>query len=511
MSAYDVIVLGGDPNGLTAAAYLAKKGRKVLLLESRDTVGGLAASRAFHKGYRDAGLTWDTSEVSDAVIKDLGLDSHGLTRDTSGREIFVPDGKRGFFLRDDVARTAESLARVSETDAEAWTQFSAFLGRIKPVMNALMTDLPTGVEQLNAGDLWGLARKGMAMRRLGRKDMQELMRVNLLATRDYMLELFENPLIQGAVAAPAHQAAVDGPFAPGMNALLLLQLCARQAPLVGGAPALVTALKNAASQAGAELRTGVQVQQVRVSGGSVSGITLADGETLDAPSVLAACDPRKLAAEYLAPFAYSMKETHAIQHFRGRGVTAFVNLALNAPPAFSCREDEHPVEVRMAGDLIYQEQACDAVKYGQLAEKPVLEINIPSAKDDTCSHGDGAVMTVMSHYAPYALNDGWSDETKAQVLDRALAVMDQHTPGIRDKVVGSEVITPLDLEQDYGLVQGHLYMGEHALDQLVVRPTLRSTGYRTEINGLYLGSGGSRPGGKLTCLPGYNAARTILN
>jgi len=503
MSKTDVIIIGGGHNGLTAAATLAKAGRSCVLLERRAILGGLAAREEFYKGYRSAGVLWDTEAVSDQVIDALGLENHGLTRDTEGTELFVPDDEKGFILSDNVAATANELGE----DGEAWRQWSTFLTRIKPVMRRLFDDLPTGIEGLSWGELIDLAGRGLKLRRLGRADMLTLMRINLLATKDYLDELFTSQRLKAALALPAHAHGTAGPYAPATTANLLLDLARRGRPLVGGAPALIGALENAAKAAGGTLRTDAEVARITVAAGKVTGVALTSGETLEAETVIATGDPKLVFGQLLAPEHVNLEQEQAFRCFRSRGTAARVRLALKGELRFPSRPDNQPTHIRIVEDLNHLERACDAIKYRRFAESPVLEVHVPSVTDATYAPPDGTSVSILAHFAPYQLDGGWTPEQREALGDAVIARLKTYAPDI--EIIGRAVETPEDLARAYALSEGNLYHGEHALDQLVVRPTLATTDHTTPIEGLLLGGSGSRPGGGLTCLPGYNAAKKL--
>ncbi|MDJ0841064.1 MAG: NAD(P)/FAD-dependent oxidoreductase [Acidobacteriota bacterium] len=506
---YDTIVIGGGHNGLAAATVLAKKGRKVLVLEARSVLGGLAAAHEFHPGYRSPGILWDTTRVSDVLIKALDLNSHGLTRDTEKPSVFIPDKEKGFYLHGDVDKTAAELAAISQPDAEAWRDLNGFLGRVGGVLNSLLHDLPTGVEDLSFGDFWGLARKGLALRRLGKADMLEVMRIALLATKEFLDESFETDRIKGAIATPAHLCSTTGPYSPGTNLNLLLHLCAG-AGVVGGAPALAGALESAAKSAGVELRTGARVSRIRFQDQRVTGVALDGGEEIDARLVLATCDPKQALLQMVDPFLLNMKLDHGITKYRARGTSARINLALDTPLTFACRPNEQPSYARIVEGIDQLEKAFDPIKYRTFAKEPTLEIHVPSVNDATYAHGNGASAAILAHFVPYDLEGGWTDAKREELGDAVTAMLKRYAPDIEGHITAREVLTPKDLEDNYGLTHGHLHHGEHAIDQMVVRPTLETTGYRTPLQGLWLGGSGCRPGGGLTGLPGLLAARTML-
>ena len=292
MKGYSHIVIGGGHNGLVAATVLASKGRKVLLLEQRDQLGGLAAAESFHEGYRTAGILNNTSLFRPEVADALGLGSHGLQFESHPSSVFVPSTENsGFMLHGNHSEAAAEIAKISADDGKNYTEFMGFINRIRAVMSSLLVGLPSTVE-LESGDLWGMIKKGISMRRLGTKDMMEIMRINLMCTADYLNEWFENEHLKSALAMPYHLGTNTGPWSPGTNLNLVLGLCNTGRKVKGGAPAIVEALTAAAKAAGVTIQTGARVANIIVEEGCVSGVRLSDGQVHKARTVMSACHPK---------------------------------------------------------------------------------------------------------------------------------------------------------------------------------------------------------------------------
>ncbi|MFQ5720089.1 MAG: phytoene desaturase family protein, partial [Acidobacteriota bacterium] len=273
---------------------------------------------------------------------------------------------------------------------------------------------------------------------------------------------------------------------------------------------LVAALLGAAKQHGVELRTGARVRQIRVRDSSVVGVSLEDGERIDASLIVSSCDPKRTLDALLPQGATGHRLHRRILNYRTRGTTAQVLLALNAPLRFACDPDRPIAFARTTDTLDDLERAFDAVKYRQFSSHPVLDIHVPTVSSPDLAPAGHSVVSILVHFAPYDLEGGWNDEQRRILGERVRAILEEHAPGVSDAIVSGQVISPVDIEKRYGIAGGHIYHGEHGLDQLLVRPVPECARYRTPLAGLYLCGSGSHPGGGLTCAPGALAAMSIL-
>jgi phytoene dehydrogenase-like protein len=505
----DVVVLGGGANGLTAAALLGRGGRRVLLLERRDRVGGLAASDEFHPGFRSAGLWADTSALRPAVISALALERHGL-RPRAGRpDVLALDGDGGLLLAGEPARAAAEIARRSARDAERYAEFRAFVERIGPLVRSFIDEPPLDVVGLGTDLVWPILRRAFALRRLGRRTMNECLRLPPMCAADWLDEWFETDLLKAALALPAIAGGFVGPRSPGTNLNLLLAEAAAGPGVEGGGHRVVAALESAAREAGVEIRTGSPVVRIVVEEGAVRGVRLASGEEIAATTVAASCDPKQLFLELLPVDAVATRLAARMRGWRTRGTTAWILLALDCPPRFAGRAE--PVErLRLTGGLLGLERAFDAVKYRRESPQPALEIQLPTVADPTLAPPGCAVVSILVHFVPYDRDPGWDDLAREALAERVVSALEPHAPGLRSTILGRAVLDPARLAERYGLSGGQIHHGEHALDQLLVRPAPECVGYRTPIRGLWLCGAGSHPGGGLTCAPGFHAARAIL-
>ncbi len=504
---HDVIVIGAGHNGLTAAALLAKAGRRVLVVERRDRIGGLAAADEFHAGAQSAGFFADTTLVQRELLAPLELEAHGLrwrTQPAGTLALGAPGDN--LYLAGDPRQAALAIGRRNARDGEQYLGYHAFLARVAPALRQFLCEPaldPTAVEAVGARELFGRA---MRLRRLGRRDFLELLRLPPLSVADWLGEWFADDLLKSALALPPLASTFLGPRSPGSNALLLRQACTRGPGFEGGGPALVTALERAARSQGAEIRTDAAVARVRLGaaastaafGSHVQGVLLENGESIDAPLVAASCHPAVLFLSLLPPRSLPIRLAHAIEHFRSRGTTSQVLLSLQRPIRYLGHEDTDIERAQTGARLDDIEQAFDAIKYRKIAPRPVLEIqSLP-----------GPAASVLVHFTPHDLDRGWDASARERLGDRVVELLAEQTQGL--DVVARQVLAPPDLAARYAIPGGNVHHGEHALDQMLLRPAAGCVGARTPIRGLFLSGSGTHPGGGITCLPGVLAAQSIL-
>lgn len=511
MSRYEVIVIGAGHNGLTAATLLAKRGKRVVVVERRQRIGGLAAGEEFHDGYRTAGVLHDTSAVRGWVIDQLQLRKHGLELHRRPPPVFVSQREgTGYLHWRDPDRAKEEIGPRSSRDVDAYRKYRAFLGRVAVVVRKIFDDFPPDTRGVGLPELWSLARKAISLRMLGKSDMMELFRVAPMCVGDWLGEWFETEILRTAIAEPAVVHGLTGPWSPGTSLNLILHETLAGPMVKGGPAALVAALGRAARAAGVEIRTGARVARLNLQDGAVAGVTLAGGEVLEAPQIAASCDPKHLFLDLVPPQMLELEFERNVTLFRARGTTAKVNLALSGYPEIAGRPGLQPALLRTGATLDELERAFDPVKYRDFALEPMLEVYVPSIEQPDLAPSGHQVFSILAHWVPYDLDGGWTDESKERLLESVLDTLSGHMPDLRRALVGAEVATPVDLETAYGVTGGHLYHGEHAIDQLVLRPTPECARYRTPFRGLFLCGSGSHPGGGITCAPGALATRAVL-
>jgi phytoene dehydrogenase-like protein len=509
-----VIVIGAGHNGLTTAAILAKAGRRVLVLERRDVTGGMCAGEEFHPGYRHAGLLHDTLQVRPGLVEALRLAEHGLEM-TAAAPVLVPEEKGpGLLLSADDDATGREIGRVcGEPDANGWTRYRAFIASARHVIEPLLNEIPPDLSRIGtieSGSIQTLLKSGLAMRKLGRDGMAELLRVPPMCVADWLNEFFAHDLVKGALAHAAIFGTWAGPWSPGTAANLLLLECTAGGSVRGGASSLSTALERAARASGVEIRTGAEVVSISIQGGAATGVVLAGGEQIAAGRIAASCDPRTVFLGLIARSTLPLAFEHRAGVIRARGVTAKVHLALSRRLEFASRPGERVVRARTSASLDDLERAFDAVKYRRASERPLLDIHVPSVPQPDLAPSDGEVVSILVHFAPYDLEGGWTDAARERLGDAAVAELERVAPGVRAALVGREVLTPADIAARYGATGGHIHHVEHALDQLVIRPTIETMRYATPVPNLFLCGSGTHPGGGLSGAPGALAAAAML-
>jgi phytoene dehydrogenase-like protein len=520
-----VVIIGAGHNGLVAACYLAKSGLAPLVLERREVVGGAAITEALHPGFSCPTLAHVAGPLLPYIARDLQLERHGLAIITPEVRAFAPDGQgRALCIYEDPARTARELARLSAHDSESYPEFHASFANIGRVLAPLVSMTPPPVDGLGAGDLWNLGKLGIAFRGLRKRDAYRLLRWGPMAVADLAGEWFETELLRAAVAARGIYGAFAGPWSAGTSVGLLLQAAvdghavAPASFVKGGMGALAQALAEAARASGAEIRTGVDVTGVRVKDGKVAAVVLAGGEEIAARAVVSNADPKHTFLRLVDPADLDPDFLTKIRNYRSLGAAAKVNLALAGLPDFPAARQsgsdgvtELSGRIHIGPDIDYLERAFDAAKYGDYSPRPYMDITIPSLADTSLAPKGAHVMSVYVQYAPYRLRDGDWTSRRDEFGDAVIEALSAYAPNLGKLIVSRQVITPLDLEQTYGLSGGHILHGEPSLDQLFAfRPLIGWGQYRTPIKGLYLCGAGTHPGGGVTGAPGANASREIL-
>lgn len=513
----DVIFIGGGHNGLAAAAVLARRGVKTLVLEARPTCGGAAITETLHPGFRISSLA-HAAQPAAALMTELRLGDHGLELIEPDPYLFapLPDGRSLLLGRDD-DRTTRSIASFSREDARRYPEFCATLGRIRSFVGGIMASTPPEIEQPSNADIWSMLMMGRRFRGLGKTDAYRLLRWAPMSVADFVSEWFESEPLRAAIAAGGIFGTSFGPRSAGSAAVLLMRMSAgvgAQRLVRGGLGSLTSALASAARAAGAEIRTDAEVRRIRIEDGRATGVTLASGEEFQAKAIVSNADPRRTLLGLVDPIDLAPGFLSRVRNYRAAGTVAKINLALSALPDFTTRPGDRGALggfIHIGPDLDYLERAFDASKYGTWSPHPYLEVTIPSLTDSTLAPAGAHVMSITAQYAPYRLRDSSWDREGAAFADAAIDTLTAYAPNLKSAIVHRQVITPADLESRYGLTGGHIFHGELALDQLfTMRPLLGWARYRTPIAGLYLCGAGTHPGYGVSGLSGLNAAREIL-
>ena len=512
------VIIGGGPNGLTAATALAQHGGRnawdVTLVEGRANLGGLAAHREFHPGFFAPGPLADTSRFSPALAAELHLERHGLSFKGGQRGGLIAPGPAHpsiWIDPDDEAATTRSIAAICPADADAYRAFRGLIERLTPPVASLFNGpLPPAVPA-DPGDWLSLVGHAARLRRLSDRDIFELLRLIPLPVADWMDSTFETPALQAGLA---HAGIVDtflGPRSAGSSATLLLLATTSGASVEGGAGALLAALTAAASAAGANLRTDCAAAGIEVSAGRVSAVTLEDGTSLAADAVLLACHPGAGLLELISPRQLDSELAQAVQNHRSRGTAATLHLALDSLPApfgqAAIAGAANVTRLRTSPSLEQLELSFNGIRYGELPESPALAVSAPSARGEVTATGEPlapAGAALLSIHASFVPHDGWTAERRTALEATILKTLAPSIPDLAEHILASHLVTPADLEAEFNLPGGNPHHGEHALDQLLgLRP---APDLDRLPGGLLLASGGTHPGGGLTGIPGSLAA-----
>ncbi len=518
---YDAVIVGAGHNGLVTAGYLAKAGLRTLVLERRSRAGGALATEEVAPGVRAPVAADGVGGFRTSVVRDLQLGSHGFRAVEPDVAAFAPaaDGPPLTFWRDP-ARTAKELRTRRPRDAEAFLAFDRKVRSLVRLLTRVQAAEPPDLASPSPADgIKGLTLLN-ALRHLGKQQVHETLRVLPMSVADLVSEAVDDDALRGVLGARGIRYSAMGPRSAG-TALNFLWDSASGGGAVGrtvfargGPDALTEALLAAARSYGATLRCGVDVLAIRTKRGSVEGVALASGEEIDARIVASSADPKQTLLRLLDPAEIGPTLIWRAEHIRVPGVVAKVTLVLDALPAFGGVDDERlRGRIVIAPSLDDLERAFDDSKYGRISGRPYLEATIPTLCDRALAPEGTHVITVLFQYAPRRLRDAdWDEAARDRVADAAVRTLGAYAPDIAESIVARHVVTPADLEREYGLSGGHPMHGEHALDQVFAwRPLLGHARYRLAgIRGLYLCGAGAHPGGGVTGGPGRNAARAIL-
>ena len=517
----DVVIIGGGHNGLVTAFYLAKAGYKPLVLERRSQVGGAAITEEFHPGFRCSILAHSAGPLRPDIFRDMRLERHGLkliTPDVAAVAL-SPDG-RALTLYNDVAKSSQEIAKFSQKDASRYPEFQRSLANVSKVIGEALALAPPNIDHPSKGDLWGMLQTGRSIRKLGKKDMYRLLRWGPMAVADLVAEYFDTELLRATIAARGIFGTFFGPWSAGSSLVLLMRAAADSHAAgsacfaEGGMGAVTQAMAAAAQEVGTEIRTGAEVIEISVGNGVASGIVLSNGEEINAKAIISNADPKRTLLKLVDPVHLSPDFVTKLQHYRMPGTVAKVNLALSALPNFTgVNGDGGGLQgrIHIGPEIDYLERAFDESKYGNFSRQPYLEAAIPSLTDPSLAPPGKHVMSIYVQYAPYKLKNSDWETQRVALGDTVVKTLAQYAPNLPGMILTHQIITPQDLEDNYGLTGGHIFHGELALDQFfTMRPLLDWARYRTPIRNLFLCGSGTHPGAGLTGGSGANAAREIL-
>ncbi len=518
---YDAIVIGGGHNGLVAAAYLARAGRRTLVLERREVLGGAAVTEEIFPGFKFSVFSYVVSLLRPEIIRDLDLPRHGLQILPLESTITPMDNGDYLGSWSDPDESREELRRHSPRDADAAAIFGRLMHHMAMAVRPILSMVPPDPTSLSPRDLMGLLRVGGHFRSLGAENFHALHKLMTMSSADYLDEWFEFDTLKATKSASGIIGTFLGPRSPGSAYVLLHHYMGEIDGAFrawgfqkGGTGAISGAIASAARAHGAEIRTGAAVERVLVREGRATGVALANGEEIAAGIVVSGLDPRVTFTRLVEPKTLPANLVEGVSRYKFRGSSGKVNLALSGLPNFTCLPGAGPHlrgAISISPSVRYLERAYDDAKYGEFSKNPYMDIVIPSMIDPGMAPPGKHVMSIFVQYAPYALDGGWTDERREAFGDTVVKTLACYAPNIESLILHRQVLTPMDIERITGLSEGNIFQGELALQQLFfLRPVPRWARYHTPIRGYWQCGAGTHPGGGIMGASGRLAALEIL-
>src|SRR5262245_50621146 len=518
---YDVVVIGGGHNGLTAAAYLARSGRKVLVVERRHVLGGAAVTEEVFPGFKFSVCSYVVSLLRPEIIRELDLPRHGLEiLPLDGTFTPMPDGNH-LWRMSDHAKTRREIYRHSPVDAEAYDEYAKAMVDmarfVKPILSMVPPD-PLSLDPAGLRKLYDLLRR---FRSLPRADQHNLVQLMTSSAVDLLDQYFETDVLKATMSAFGIIGTFLGVRSPGTVYVLLHHYMGEIDGVFrswglsrGGTGAISEAIAGAAREAGVTVRTRTGVERIKTKGDRAVGVVLDGGEEVDAGAVVSSVDPHRTFLKLLDPRQLDGEFVDEVRRYKLRGSSGKVNLALDGLPDFTCLPGPGPHlrgAISISPSVDYMERAYDEAKYGDYSKRPYIDVVIPSLTDPSVAPPGKHVLSCFVQYAPYALKEGTWDQKRDAFGDTVIETLAEHAPNIKDIILHRQVLTPLDLEREWGLGEGNIFQGELSLEQLFfLRPVPGWARYRTPIRSLYMCGSATHPGGGIMAASGRLAALEIL-
>ncbi len=505
---FDAIVVGAGHNGLVCSALLAKAGKRVLVLEANDQVGGASITREFAEGYSVSACAHLLYQLQPEVRKELKLSTRLATEDMT--TIALGEGGKHLRLRTD------SVEGVSSEDAEHYRSFRKRMLRFSDLLRKFFNKTPPRLGTKSFKDLVTLGQLGLDVRMLGKSEMEAFLRLIFMNIHDEVTERFDNPLLKGAISLDAVLGTHLGPRSPNTMMTYLYRQAGdhgRTAVPAGGMGTVSNELAHAARTAGATIRTGMPVKRIIMRNGRAVGVETKSGEQFESLVVVSNADPKTTLMKLIGAQHAETGFAQRVSKLRSKGNAAKLHLALDGLPTIDgLSKKDFAERLIIAPDEHYVERAFNPAKYGESSPEPVIEVTFPSFRDETLAPTGKHVMSAVVQYAPYDLKGGWDEESKATFMKAIIDTLSKYMPDIEQRITASELLTPADLESEFHMTGGHWHHAELSLDQfLFVRPVNGAAQYQLPIDGVFLCGAGAHPGGGVSGAAGRNAARAILS
>src|SRR5712672_4007107 len=518
---YDVIVIGGGHNGLTNAAYLARAGRKVVVLERRHLVGGAAVTEEVFPGFHFSVCSYVVSLLRPEIIRDLDLPRHGLEiLPLDGTFTPMPNGDYLWRVNDH-GKTHREIARHSRVDAEAYDEFGKAMQAMCRFVKPILSMVPPDPNTLNPRELMKLLFIGKRFQGMSSNDKYNQVQLMTMSAIDFLDQWFETDVLKATMSASGIIGTFLGVRSPGTAYVLLHHYMGEIDGAFrawgfarGGTGAISNAIAAAARELGVEIRTQASVDKIIVKDGRTTGVALKSGEEISANVVSSSVDPHLTFEKFLEPSNLPADFLESVRRYKFRGSSGKVNLALDALPDFKSLPGQGAHlrgAISISPSIEYMERAYDDAKYGRYSRKPYIDMVIPSLTDPSVAPPGKHVLSCFVQYAPYKLAQGTWDDHKEAFGDTVVNTIAEHAPNIKKIINGRQILTPLDLEREFGLTPGNIFQGEPSLEQLFfLRPVPGWAYYRTPIDNLYMCGSATHPGGGIMGAPGRIASQVIL-